>query len=52
MLSAQTTHCPPSRDYSFLNEAARRRIQSKRRRRNTILQQELLSLKGRGHRQS
>lgn len=26
MLSAQTTHCPPSRDYSFLNEAARRRV--------------------------
>ncbi len=56
MLSAQTTHCPPSRDYSSLNEAARRRIQSKRRRRRrrryTILQQELHSLKGRGHRQS
>lgn len=55
MLSAQTTQCPPSRDYSSLNEAARRRIQSKRyrrRRRYTILQQELHSLKGRGHRQS
>lgn len=56
MLSAQTTHCPPSRDYSSLNEAARRRIQSKRRRRRrrryTILQQELHSLKGRGHWQS
>lgn len=55
MLSAQTTQCPPSRDYSSLNGAARRRIQSKRyrkrRRRYTILQQELHSLKGRGHRQ-
>lgn len=56
MLSAQTTRCPPSRDYSSLNEAARRRIQSKRyrrrRRRYTILQQEFHSLKGRGHQQS
>lgn len=26
MLSAQTAHCPPSRDYCSLNEAARRRI--------------------------
>lgn len=56
MLSAQTTRCPPSRDYSSLNEAARRKIQSKRyrrrRRRYTILQQEFHSLKGRGHQQS
>lgn len=56
MLSAQTTQWAPSRDYSFLNEAARRRIQSeryrRRRRRYTVLQQELHSLKGRGHRQS
>lgn len=56
MLSAQTTQWAPSRDYSFLNEAARRRVQStrcrRRRRRYTVLQQELHSLKGRGHRQS
>lgn len=56
MLSAQTTHWPPSRDYCSLNEVARRRIQCKRRRRrrrrHTILQQERHSLKGRGHRQS
>lgn len=56
MLSAQTTQWAPSRDYSFLNDAARRRTQRercrRRRRRYTVLQQELHSLKGRGHWQS
>lgn len=45
MISAQATRWPPSRDYSSLNEGARRRVRSKRcrrRRRVTLLRSSIL----------